>query len=67
MVKREIGGPQVHQQLKHGSTYRDTRPFTVRIAEELQSSSSGFALMILAGLSVLAPAIVGITFPSPSA
>ncbi|ARW18386.1 type IV secretory system conjugative DNA transfer family protein [Komagataeibacter europaeus] len=63
MVKREIGGPQVHQQLKHGSTYRDTRPFTVRIAEELQSSSSGFALMILAGLSVLAPAIVGITFP----
>ncbi|CAM2926651.1 conjugal transfer protein TraG [Komagataeibacter xylinus] len=63
MVKREIGGPQAHQQLKHGATYRDTRPFTARLGEELRSSTSGFVLLILAGLCVLAPVTVGIIFP----
>ena len=63
MVKRETGGPQSRHQLKHGTTYRDTRPFTVRMGEELRSSTSGFVRMLLAGLCVLAPVSVGPAFP----
>ncbi|MBO1360154.1 TraM recognition domain-containing protein [Acetobacter sacchari] len=63
MVKRQIGGPQSHQQIRRGATYRDTRPLLDRFVEEMRTSTSGFVLFVLAGVSWLAPAVIGLTLP----
>lgn len=63
MVKRQIGGPLGHQQIKRGATYRDTRPLFERFTAEMRTSSSGFVLLIVAGLSWFIPALVGLTLP----
>ncbi|MGV4878452.1 TraM recognition domain-containing protein [Acetobacter indonesiensis] len=63
MAKRQIGGPLSHQQVKRGSTYRDTRPLFERFTAEMRTSSSGFVILIVAGLSWFVPALIGLTLP----
>lgn len=63
MAKRQIGGPNTHQQIRRGATYRDTRPFTVRFIEEMRTATSGFVLFIMAGVTWFFPAILGLTVP----
>jgi len=63
MVKRQIGGPQASQQIRRGATYRDTRPFTERVIAEMRTGSSGFVLLLAAGLCGFVPATVGLILP----
>lgn len=63
MTQREISGPQSQFERHAGQSFRDVRPFTVRLAELLASSFSGILLTGIAAASFALPAIIDVTVP----
>ncbi|MBR0641217.1 type IV secretion system DNA-binding domain-containing protein [Roseomonas hellenica] len=63
MIQREIAGPQSQFERHAGQSFRDVRPFTVRLVELLASSFSGILLIGTAAASVAFPAIIDLTVP----
>jgi intracellular multiplication protein IcmO len=63
MVRREFNGPQDRHEQRAGAIYRDVRPTTVKLANELKSSGSGLILLGVAGATWWWPALVDLTVP----
>ncbi|MCB8877453.1 type IV secretory system conjugative DNA transfer family protein [Acidisoma silvae] len=63
-VQREIVGPQEQFERSGAQSLRDTRPFTTRLSEGLQSSASGIVLAVAAGATWYEPALVNLTVPA---
>ncbi len=61
--RREIAGPQAQFERRGAQSLRDIRPFTVRLAEALRGSASGFAILLLAAATWWEPALVHLTLP----
>ncbi|MDE1905049.1 MAG: type IV secretion system DNA-binding domain-containing protein [Rhodospirillales bacterium] len=66
-VQREIVGPQEQFERSGAQSLRDTRPFTTRFFEGLQSSASGLVLAVAGGVTWFEPAVVNITVPFAAA
>ena len=62
-VQRQIVGPQEQFERSGAQSLRDTRPFTTRLSEGLQSSASGLVLAVAAGATWYEPAVVNLTVP----
>jgi len=58
MIPRQIIGPQDQFERSGAQSLRDIRPFSVRLAEVLQSSASGIVLGMVAVGTVAEPALV---------
>ncbi len=63
MIRREISGPQSQFERHAGQSFRDVRPFTVRLVELLGSSFSGILLAGTAAASFAFPAVIDLTVP----
>jgi intracellular multiplication protein IcmO len=66
-VQREIVGPQEQFERSGAQSLRDTRPFTTRFFEGLQSSASGLVLAVAGGATWYEPALVNLTVPVTAA
>jgi intracellular multiplication protein IcmO len=62
-IRREIVGPQAQFERRGSQNLRDIRPFTVRLAEALRGSASGFAIGLAAAATWWEPALVHLTLP----
>ena len=64
MIPRQIVGPQDQFERSGAQSLRDIRPFSVRLAEVLQSSASGMVLGMAAVYTYLEPAVVDVALPA---
>ncbi|MGI4794304.1 MAG: hypothetical protein ACRYG8_09535, partial [Janthinobacterium lividum] len=64
MIQREITGPQERFEQKAGAVYRDVRPTTTKILDELKTSGSGLVLLGAAGATWWWPVLVDLTVPA---
>ena len=64
MIPRQIVGPQDQFERSGAQSLRDIRPFSVRLAEVLQSSASGMVLGMAAVCTYLEPAVVDVALPA---
>jgi len=64
MIPRQIVGPQDQYERTGAQSLRDIRPFSVRLAEVLQSSASGMVLGMAAVGTYFEPAVVDIVLPA---
>ena len=64
MIQREITGPQERFEQKAGAIYRDVRPTTTKILDELKTSGSGLVLLGAAGATWWWPVLVDLTVPA---
>ena len=58
MSRREISGPQDRFEQKSGATYRDVRPTTTKVLDELKSQTSALLLVGLAAAGWWQPALL---------